>query len=181
MSQKTDTGVNHPPMLLFLGDSLIDYGNWPQRLPNYQVISSGMPGERTEELLWRLPRSLPEQPPDMIIVMSGTNNILFGDRSFTASLKNIVDFLSNTLPTSQRLITSLLPYDIPGSQKSIYAANNTLREIAEQSNSHYFDLYTPFTEARGKMFEYDGVHLSEAGYSVWASQLERYLSSWLVK
>jgi len=169
------------PTLLFLGDSLIDYADWPHRLPNYYVISSGMPGERTEELLWRLSRTIPEPLPDMIILMTGTNNILFGDTSFIETLKEIVELLGHSAPTAQRIITSLLPYDIPGFQNSICLANDKLIEIADQSDSHYFDLYTKFTQAQEKMFEYDGVHLSEAAYRLWSSQLETYLSSRLAK
>ena len=36
------------PLVLMLGDSLIDYGEWHRRLPGYRIISSGIPWERTE-------------------------------------------------------------------------------------------------------------------------------------
>lgn len=169
------------PTLLFLGDSLIDYADWPHRLPNYNVISSGMPGERTEELLWRIPRAIPEPLPDMVILMTGTNNILFGDTSFIESLREIIERLSHSAPDAQRIITSLLPYEIPGFQESVCLVNNNLREIADHSDSYYFDLYTKFKLAHEKMFEYDGVHLSEAAYRLWSSQLETYLFSRLAK
>lgn len=181
MSQKIDKDVNHPLTLLFLGDSLIDYADWPHRLPHYNVISSGMPGERTEELLWRLPRTIPEPLPDMIIVMTGTNNILFGDTSFIESLRQIVELLSHSAPNAQRIITSLLPYEIPGFQESICQVNDSLREIADQSGSYYFDLYEKFKQTAETMFEYDGVHLSEAAYRLWSSHLETYLFSRLAK
>ena len=80
--------ISQKPLLLLLGDSLIDYGEWHRRMENFRVVSSGVPGERTEGLYRRLggPLLTTEPEPAAIVVMSGTNDILFGDLSFVELL-----------------------------------------------------------------------------------------------
>ena len=58
----------HKPRLLFLGDSLVDFGNWQHRLPQHRVTSSGVPGEQAEELLWRLPVQTAAAPEAIILM-----------------------------------------------------------------------------------------------------------------
>lgn len=162
--------------LLFLGDSLVDFGNWPRRLPRHRVISSGIPGERAEELLWRLPVRTP-LPPQVIVLMTGTNNLFSGDTGFTITIEQIIRELGAHFPQSERIITSLLPYTVAGVTDMVHMVNHDLREIAGQTDSHYFDLCSSFEQGGSELFDYDGVHLSEAGYQRWTDELLIFLAS----
>jgi len=166
--------------LLFLGDSLIDFGNWPQRFSQHRVVSSGMPGEMAEGLLRRLPARTPVSP-DAIILMTGTNNLFSGDTDFAITIDQIIGKLKARFPPSEIIITSLLPYEIPGAVQMAHRVNLELQEIAVQTGSLYFDLCSPFERVGDGLFEYDGVHLSEAGYQLWSEELLRFLSSQLAK
>lgn len=168
-------------LLLMLGDSLIDYGEWHRRLPNYRIISSGIPGERTEGLLNRLPPRLPEDPPEAIIIMSGTNNIVFGDLGFVEVLARIITLLRSHYPDTELVITSLLPYEIPGLIDTIHTANQQLSFICEERGCHFFDLCSHFEDSFEELFDFDGVHLSNLGYRLWASRLDEYLCKLLAK
>ncbi len=173
------------PLLLMLGDSLIDYGEWPRRMENYRVISSGAPGERTEELYRRLAaqlqREAPGDAPSAITIMSGTNNIVFGDLSFIEVLRRILTILRDRYPQSEVLLTSLLPYEIPGLIDAIYTANQQMQMICDEGGGRYFDLCSEFENSFEVLFDYDGVHLSNQGYRLWAAMLDRYLRNLLAK
>lgn len=169
------------PSLLLLGDSLIDYGEWHRRLPGYETISSGIPGERTEELLRRLPVRATIDVFDAILVMTGTNNIVFGDFSFLAAMRQIVTRLQDQFTQTPLLLTSLLPYEIPGVIDTIRTANDQLQLICDESGCIYFDLFHHFKSSFDTLFDYDGVHLSNSGYRLWAAVLDEYLRKLLAK
>jgi len=169
------------PLVLMLGDSLIDYGEWHRRLPGYRIISSGLPGERTEELLHRLPPELPGAPPDGIVIMSGTNNIVFGDLGFVDQLGRAATILRGQYPQAEIVLTSLLPYEIPGLLDAIHAANQQLAFVCEERGCRYFDLCSLFEHSFDELFDFDGVHLSNLGYRLWASRLDEYLRKLLAK
>jgi lysophospholipase L1-like esterase len=171
------------PLLLLLGDSLIDYGEWHRRLPGCRIISSGVPGERSRELLQRLPNQPTIKTPDIVVLMSGTNDLLSGDRGFTAHLEQAALVLRKWYPDAAILLTSLLPFAIseylPGLHETIMSVNLELRALAKKRGCHYFDLFSHFEQANDNLFDYDGVHLNNRGYRLWARELDRYVTALL--
>lgn len=171
----------YKPVVLMLGDSLIDYGEWDLRLKSYQIISSGVPGERTEHLLHRIPHHLSGTMPDAITIMSGTNNIVFGDLSFIEALHHIIVLLQDHFTRSKIILTSLLPYEIHGLIDLIHSANEQMRLICQKYGCHYLDLCSHFEDSFKPLFDYDGVHLSNEGYRLWAAVLDGELRKLLAK
>ena len=169
------------PLILLLGDSLIDYGEWHRRLSGYRVISSGVPGERTEGLLQRLPIETRGTTPDALLLMTGTNNIVFGDMGFIDISRQIATRLKDQFPHSPILVTSLLPYEIPGIIDTIHVANEQLRLVCNESGCNYFDLCSHFESSFDALFDFDGIHLSNSGYQLWASVLAEFLRKLLAK
>ena len=69
--------------LLMLGDSLLAGGDWQKFLPDIAVINRGIPGETTDALAARLIDEIDSCPdPDVVLLQSGTNNLLAGDLFF---------------------------------------------------------------------------------------------------
>jgi len=164
-----------------LGDSLVDYGNWRSLLPQYTVISRGIPGERAEELLWRLPSCSNHKSVDAVLVMTGANNLLTGRTDFTETIRTITASLRQDYPEAVILVNSLIPFQVPGFGERIQAVNIDLRTIASTAGAIYLDLYTPFEKAREPVFDFDGVHFSSFGYSLWARLLSSELRTLLAK
>ena len=173
---KHEKSKTKKPLLWLFGDSLVAYGNWRILLPNWNTMSSGSPGEPAGDLLRRLPGKTCEEKPDVIIIMSGTNNLLlFGETSFQTTIEKIVTTLKTNFPLARILLTSLLPYNIAGIREPVSAINQTFMAIALKNDISYFDLFRSFDHSTKNLFESDGVHLNEAGYQVWAQQLATFL------
>lgn len=71
--------------VVFLGDSLIS--NWPSRLlsgvaPGHSVANWGVPGDRTQQVLWRLQQpEVSSLRPKVVVLLIGTNNLSARDDS----------------------------------------------------------------------------------------------------
>jgi lysophospholipase L1-like esterase len=161
--------------LLFLGDSLIDYGDWPQRLPEHRVISRGVPGETSVELARRLDRETRDVTPAAVILMIGTNDLLVGHHDAFATIRLIIADLQQRLADSTLVLTGLPPFSLPGLARQAGALNKDIEQICTQTTCLFCDLHQLFHTAHSEPFAADGVHLSEAGYRIWAAELRRLL------
>ena len=173
--------------LLMLGDSLIEWGDWETLLPDFRVINRGIAGEHTEELSARLVSEIDAvvdagAEPEYILIMTGTNNLLMGSPYFPVILGNMLPRLVALCPHSSITLNSLMPMQLRGlAQESVTAANNELRDAAEQSGCHFLDMTGPFIEqclpVTKPCFLNDGVHLATRGYQVWAGAIEKHLET----
>jgi len=165
---------------LFIGDSLIEFFNWQKRFPDRKIHNFGSAGETAEGLLVRLPRIMERcDSPDLILIMTGTNNIAMEDYGFLLTYEKIIDLLQKDYPQAVIVMTSLLPMDLFFLGEAVPRVNKRLREIAKEKNIIYLDLYPLFLGEDLKpirtCYEADGVHLSETGYEVWAGAIEDFV------
>ncbi|OGQ95824.1 MAG: hypothetical protein A2521_00935 [Deltaproteobacteria bacterium RIFOXYD12_FULL_57_12] len=166
--------------LLFLGDSMIEYYDWQQRFPGRTVRNLGIAGETVEELLGRMPRILAEPPPDLILIMTATNNVAMEDQGFGIAYGVILDYLRKGFPQAVLVVNSLLPFTLPWlGPAAASTANEILRNLAQEKQAVYFDVFPKFVDssgaARREYFLDDGVHLCEAGYLAWAEEIAALL------
>jgi lysophospholipase L1-like esterase len=163
---------------LFIGDSLIEFFNWQQRFQEDQIYNFGSAGETAEGLLARLPEIIRRiQAPDLVMTMTGTNNIAMEDYGFLTTYGKIITLLQKNYARTTIVMASLLPIELFFLGDAIPRVNRKLREIARERNIVYLDLYPLFLGADSKpiatYYEADGVHLSGEGYAVWAKALEK--------
>ena len=162
---------------LFMGDSLIEFFNWQKRFPDHHVFNFGSAGETAEGLLARLPNIIPRaQSPDLVMVMTGTNNIAMEDYGFLLTYEKIIALLQESYAQATIVMTSLLPIELFFLGDAVPRVNKKLRGIAKDKHILYLDLYPKFLDVNASAitayYEADGVHLSEQGYEVWARALE---------
>jgi len=162
---------------LFIGDSLIEFFNWQRRFPEAEVFNFGSAGETAEGLFARLPKIIDRiQSPDLVMIMTGTNNIAMEDYGFLFTYEKIIALLQENYAQATIVMTSLLPIELFFLGDAVPRVNRRLQDIARQKNIAYLNLYPLFlgkdAKAVTSYYEADGVHLSEEGYGVWAKALE---------
>lgn len=166
---------------MFIGDSLTEFYDWERRFPQYEVLNLGISGERTEELLERIPRVLSKvSSADFIFIMTGINNIAMEDFQILGAYSRIVEMMKSNYKTSTVVVQSILPVSLYWiDNRLIRAINNSLKDISVKYKAEYLDIYSLFTEQGDKVNRLlllaDGVHISDKGYKVWSDAVERYL------
>jgi lysophospholipase L1-like esterase len=166
-----------PGPYLFIGDSLIEFFNWQKRFPDREIYNFGSAGETAEGLLARLPDIIRRcKSPELIMIMTGTNNLAMEDYGFLTTNESIIDLLQLNCPKTAIVITSLLPVQLYFLGEAVPRINAHLQDIAREKNILFLNLYPIFLGQDGKpirdYFEIDGVHLSERGYETWAGVIE---------
>ena len=112
--------------------------------------------------------------------MTGINNVAMGDIEFSDIYRTILQRLSSAYTGARVVINSLLPTAVDFiNNESIVDINSSLKALAEETGSEFLDIYSLFIDRTGDPIrEYlldDGVHLSDHGYDLWASEVEKYL------
>ncbi len=163
--------------LLFLGDSLLADFDWQERISHFEVLNFGIPGETAQGLLNRLP-SIQEQIayPQIILIMTGTNNLLMENYAFSETIRQIVVSLSHWYPRAEIIINSLIPLQIPWLNKEeMQRINKAMEALSLQSGCCFLDMYSKFSTRPG-LFQADGIHFTEAGYNLWARSILEYIA-----
>jgi lysophospholipase L1-like esterase len=163
---------------LFLGDFLIANYDWQERMPFFQVYSFGVMDEKVNGLLARLPEVENKvQKPDIILIMSGINNVVEHDYTFVNQLRRILIRLTNRFPETEIIINSLPLARIPlVVDNAIHYLNIDIKEMAAQTGSCYLDNFDIMAEKGESIFKQDGINLTPEAYDRWARSILEYVS-----
>lgn len=165
---------------LFIGDSLVQFNDWPQNIEGREIINCGVAGETVDGLTAYLPVLAHAYPaPAVVMIMIGTNNLVGGDYFFLPSYQALLQECRSTWPQAAFIVTSLLPMPLPWlGETAVADLNLMLANLAADEGAGYLDVHEPFVRAgqKGVMcFEEDGVHLTPDGYRVWSGVLAQGL------
>jgi lysophospholipase L1-like esterase len=163
--------------ILFIGDSLVEFFDWQGRFPGHTIANLGIAGETVEGLHGRIGKIIRQFPsPDLVLIMTGINNVAMEDIGFLHSYQEIVKALSSAYPHARIVLHTLLPTLLPWvPDERIQEVNRSLHKIAQETCTEFLDLYNSFLDPQGNpLKDYllpDGVHLSAKGYAHWAEAL----------
>lgn len=167
--------------VLLLGDSLVEYGDWPELLGGYRTVNRGMAGETVGELSARLGREVEGiADPDHIVIMSGTNDLLMGDQNFPAVYATMLPRLKMLEPEANIGVVGIAPMLLPWiTEESLAKLNSALRQTVAGAGCRFLDLM-PFFQlycrpVGNPCFLADGVHFSPHGYTVLADAVHHHL------
>ena len=176
--------------IVFIGDSITDLchlDNYYQDLPK-KAYNRGIGGDVTDGVYRRLQVSLYDIEPSEIVLMIGINDINLGKSTdeIVTNYKNILDDIKVHLPTTKLFAMSILPMnedmgyfsDIDAQNQKVIAANSRIKPLVEEKEYAYVDLFSNVKNENGRLtkeYSIDGIHLSDAGFKVWADMVKPLL------
>jgi len=122
-----------------------------------------------------------------VFVLIGVNDLLEGaaPEAMAKDHAALLGELRRRLPTARIVVESLLPIrdeivarDEPLATATVQKANQLLARGAAAAGADWIDVATRLADASGELemrYSSDGLHLTGAGYRVWADTLRPYL------
>ena len=187
---KTVQANQGPVDALLVGDSItIQWGDsWAKHFPDRKAVNLGIGGDKTQNVLWRLDHGGVEGlQPKAIVLMIGNNNMFFtpetGIEAAAKGIEMCVKNLREKFPDAPLVVAKILPAHAPGNRfyEDIKLTNAALDLLKLESDPkvRVLDLTTDFTNSDGTLkkdlFTPDNIHLSPAGYAVYAEKLRPLL------
>ena len=164
--------------IVFLGDSLTEGFDLEHyfKIPN--IRNRGISGDTTYQVRYRL-EEIVKAKPAKLFLMIGINDFFQGTDEITIlrHIASIIEEFQQQSPVTELYVQSILPVNESvlltdeSINLSIFSLNDGLRLICREFQIHFVDLYADFLNDQGEMdssYSYDGVHLSNAGYDLWA-------------
>lgn len=174
--------------IVFIGDSitahLSDEGRFDTLpgLAGRKALNLAVPGDQTENVLWRLDRlDLASLKPRQAVLLIGTNN-LRGDDTACAILAGIDAILQRARtawPAAQLVVVGILPRG-PGMQFAIERRRQVNAGLRAKDNITFVDPTEAFLCGGGNTcgyFQDDMLHLLPAGYAHFWSVLRPVLEA----
>ena len=174
--------------LAFIGDSITHAweGNgkevWDQFYGDRGAINLGIGGDRTEHVIWRLTHgNFDKLQPKVAVLMIGTNNtghFMQEPAEVAVGVERILEILGNRSPQTKVVLLGIFPRgDGPFDETRInnQAINQRIRRLADGERIHWLDVGNVFLSDDGTLpaeIMPDKLHLSPAGYQLWAEALE---------
>jgi lysophospholipase L1-like esterase len=187
--------------LVFIGDSITDGWRkvglpvWEKYYGAWQAVNFGIGADRTQNLLWRLPRGeLDGITPRVVVLLIGTNNIGL-ERSgkirnptaeAIAGVMAVVGLIRAKLPSSRLLLLGIFPRGEVGApiRAQLAEVNAALARLDDGKQVRFLDIGASFLESDGSIARAvmpDLLHPSERGYEIWAKAMEPTLAALMAK
>ncbi|KAA6332708.1 hypothetical protein EZS27_018819, partial [termite gut metagenome] len=184
---RKETPVNNKD-IVFLGNSLIENGNWSELLHKNLIRNRGIIGDEAMGIYDRLYQILPGKPKK-IFLQTGANDVShdLSTDTIVHRITMIIDKIRTESPETKLYLQSMLPINesfgkykkLTGKTDMIPAINSRLQSIAETKEIPFINLYPlfiePGTNILRKDLTSDGLHLEESGYEIWAKALKPYI------
>ena len=170
-----------PGRVVFLGDSIIEQGQWDGWFPALPTLNRGIGGESIADVATRLGSAL--HAPRAVVLMIGTNDVHASRNSADIAdaairMKKLVSAIRTAAPDAALIVNSVAPRTLHYRER-IAQFNAGLVQIAAAADVQYLDLWPVMAGPDGAIrpeLTTDGLHLTAQGYSVWAGALQPMLA-----
>ena len=189
-----------PIGLLFLGDSITLQWNkvphiWEHYYGAYQPASFGIGGDGTQHVIWRIVHGeLDGISPKVVVLLIGCNNCGGSSAAdISAGIREIIRLIHEKIPTTKILALGIFPRgprinadgspdDWASHMTKIRKVNADLLTLDNGANIRVLDITPNFRGNDGttpKSIMPDQVHLTAAGYQIWADAMQPLLQEML--
>lgn len=196
-----------PLDLLLLGDSITAlWGNslnepdpdhvqvWNRYFGRYTALNFGIGGDKTENVLWRIEHGeVDGLEPRVVVLAVGVNNLFnlaVPRPAIAAGVAKCVEALQAHLPRAEVIVINLFPHEELAThlaRKRDEEARAAIRALGLENRPrvHLLDLQERLLEPDGRLkpelFLPDHLHLTHAGYEVYAQGLAPLVAQLLGK
>lgn len=174
--------------IVFLGNSLTEGGKWSEYFPEADAVNRGIVGDNTEGMLNRIDEIVASKPR-ILFILTGINDISqdFTDEQIISNYRQILDRVKTDSPNTKIYVESILPINndfarykkLTGKEQQVISYNKALKRLCKQEKVKFLDIHSSFGDENGKLkkeITTDGLHLNEAGYTIWAKILKKYVT-----
>jgi len=188
--EKLREAKNKSVDFVMIGDSIThSWSKHPEILNGSNLLNLGFPGDRTQNVLWRIDNgALDGISPKLVTLMIGTNNLHEDKKAYPpdkpedifTGVRAIVSEVRKRLPNTPIVIFSIFPRKAGPAYGRVKAVNALLPQLANDNpNIHHLNLNRLFLNDKGlqnqSLFDKDLLHLNKQGYLAWASALKPLL------
>jgi lysophospholipase L1-like esterase len=138
------------------------------------VFARGVPGEYAEQGRARLSGAIAQTKPDILLLMEGTNNLLFGTAGAADAAISIRLMVQQAKSQNVRVLLATVPPQRAGGQRNrdfmaalVPVLNESIREIAKTENVPLVDIYDVFIKDMS-LIGSDDLHPTARGFRVMA-------------
>ena len=171
--------------IIFLGNSITAGVDWMELLQNKHLRNRGISGDISFGVLERLDE-VTEGKPAKVFILIGINDISrnIPDSLIIRNYSLIISRIKKESPSTKIYFHTLMPVNNEFTQfknhynkdAHILYVNSELKKLAAKEKITLIDLYPHFLDANNKLdkkYTVDGLHLTAAGYQVWAEILKK--------
>jgi lysophospholipase L1-like esterase len=185
--------------IAFIGDSITQGWEartitnvWQKYYGQRKTLNFGVGGDRTQHVLWRIENGqLDGIKPRVAVLLIGTNNSNTNKTDNTEGeilegVTAIVKQIRTRLPDTKIILVGIFPRGKTFSVQrgKILEVNEALAKLDDGKTIRYIDFGPQLIDADGSIspsIMRDFLHLTEAGYEIWAAAMEPTLKEWLGK
>jgi len=189
-----------PIGLLFLGDSITaGWAKAPHIWEHYygahQPANFGIGGDQTQHIIWRIAQGeLNGITPKVVVLLIGTNNCGgYPAHEISSGVQKIISLIHEKIPATKVLALGTFPrgprLNADGNpdkweshMEKIRAINADLAQLDNGDNIRHLDITNSFLHKDGTIPDIimpDQVHLTPAGYQIWADAMQPLLQEML--
>jgi lysophospholipase L1-like esterase len=173
--------------IIFLGNSITEFGDWQKLLNDSTVINRGIAGDNTFGVLARLEDVINREPSKLFIKI-GINDVSqnIPVEIIVKNISTIIKSVKAKSPMTKIYIHSILPTndnvkneypDAYNKNDIVNLINRQLKKQAEKYNIIYIDINKIFSDKYGKLdikyADSDGLHLNDFAYKTWIELLKK--------
>ena len=179
--------INSPVSLgavIFLGDSITEYGEWSELFPDHKILNRGISGDGIKGVYSRLDE-INRHDPQAILLMIGVNDLCYHSPETVIDQYNeLLNKLLSRYKVDQIRVQSILPvnndiYKTGTDNIAIDKVNYALSLQCDRLGLVYIDLNTPFKDKNNNLkqsFSSDGIHINGIAYNKWKQVITPWLS-----
>jgi lysophospholipase L1-like esterase len=174
---------------VMIGDSIThSWSKYPGAFEGSNLLNLGFPGDRTQNVLWRIENgALDGISPKIVTLMIGTNNIHENKKAYPPDkpqdvfegIQAIVNEVRARLPKSKIVIFSIFPRKAGPAFERAKSVNAMLPQLADGKYVSLLDLNHFFLNENGHqnkvLYNRDLLHLNDQGYLVWGMAIKPLL------